>query len=225
MQTKEGAGALFSMPAVNDRITRFVRETGQPVLCFGFGDCTGGAQASFVTHPLVQTYYFSGGDCTTNFHTYALTWASHSIQWSVDGAIYQTQTNWWSNVGTSTNRYPYPAPFDQPFYILMNLAIGGNYLGNPSTNQINPSLPGEMILDYVRVYDSTPPLAISMARQPDGGLALSWPIGIVCHLQRLASSTGLNGGTGWVDVAGAGNPYVVYPAPGEAGAYYRLASP
>jgi hypothetical protein len=30
------------------------------VLCFGFGDCTGGAQASFVTHPLVQTYYFSG---------------------------------------------------------------------------------------------------------------------------------------------------------------------
>ena len=30
------------------------------MICFGFGDCTGGAQASFVTHPLVQTYYFSG---------------------------------------------------------------------------------------------------------------------------------------------------------------------
>jgi acetyl/propionyl-CoA carboxylase alpha subunit len=60
MQTKEGAGALFPMAILNDRITRFVRETGQPVLCFGFGDCTGGAQASFVTHPLVQTYYFSG---------------------------------------------------------------------------------------------------------------------------------------------------------------------
>jgi acetyl/propionyl-CoA carboxylase alpha subunit/acetyl-CoA carboxylase beta subunit len=62
MQTKEGAGALFSMAAVNDRITRFVRDTELPVIIFGFGDCTGGAQASFVTHPLVQTHYFSGAN-------------------------------------------------------------------------------------------------------------------------------------------------------------------
>jgi len=60
MQTKEGAGSLFSMSIVNDRITRFVRDNELPIICFGFGDCTGGAQASFVTHPLVQTYYFSG---------------------------------------------------------------------------------------------------------------------------------------------------------------------
>ena len=60
MQTKEGAGALFSMAAVNDRITRFVRDHDLPVIIFGYGDCTGGAQASFVTHPLVQTYYLSG---------------------------------------------------------------------------------------------------------------------------------------------------------------------
>ena len=60
MQTKEGAGSLFSMAIVNDRITRFVRENELPVLVFGFGDCTGGAQASLVTHPLVETFYFSG---------------------------------------------------------------------------------------------------------------------------------------------------------------------
>ena len=48
------------MAAVNDRITRFVRDSELPVIMFGFGDCTGGAQASFVTHPLAQTYYFSG---------------------------------------------------------------------------------------------------------------------------------------------------------------------
>lgn len=47
------------MPIVNDRITRFIRDLNLPVICFGFGDCTGGAQASFVTHPLVQSYYFS----------------------------------------------------------------------------------------------------------------------------------------------------------------------
>jgi len=60
MQTKEGAGSLYSMAVVNDRITRFVRDLSLPIVVFGFGDCTGGAQASFVTHPLVQTYYFSG---------------------------------------------------------------------------------------------------------------------------------------------------------------------
>ena len=62
MQTKEGPNALFSMSITNDRITRFVEETGLPIIVFGFGDCTGGSQASFVTHPLVHTYYFSGAD-------------------------------------------------------------------------------------------------------------------------------------------------------------------
>lgn len=60
MQTKEGAGALFSMAAINDRITHFVRDYDLPIVVFGYGDCTGGAQASFVTHPLVHTYYFAG---------------------------------------------------------------------------------------------------------------------------------------------------------------------
>lgn len=62
MQTKEGPNSLFSMPIVNDRITRFIEETGLPVIVFGFGDCTGGSQASFVTHPMVHTYYLSGAD-------------------------------------------------------------------------------------------------------------------------------------------------------------------
>ncbi len=62
MQTKEGPSSLFSMAIVNDRITNFIAETGLPIVIFGFGDCTGGSQASFVTHPLVHTYYFSGTD-------------------------------------------------------------------------------------------------------------------------------------------------------------------
>ncbi len=62
MQTKEGPSSLFSMAIVNDRITNFIAETGLPIVVFGFGDCTGGSQASFVTHPLVHTYYFSGTD-------------------------------------------------------------------------------------------------------------------------------------------------------------------
>ena len=60
MQTKEGAAALFTMAVVNDRLTRFIRDNDLPVIMFGFGHCTGGAQASFVTHPLAQTYYLTG---------------------------------------------------------------------------------------------------------------------------------------------------------------------
>ena len=60
MQTKEGAVALFTMAVVNDRITRFIRDNDLPIIMFGFGHCTGGAQASFVTHPLAQTYYLTG---------------------------------------------------------------------------------------------------------------------------------------------------------------------
>jgi acetyl/propionyl-CoA carboxylase alpha subunit len=60
MQTKEGPYALFAMAIANDRITRFVRDNDLPIVMFGFGDCTGGSQASFVTHPLVHTHYFSG---------------------------------------------------------------------------------------------------------------------------------------------------------------------
>jgi acetyl/propionyl-CoA carboxylase alpha subunit/biotin carboxyl carrier protein len=62
MQTKEGPNSLFSMAIVNDRISRFIVETRLPIVVFGFGDCTGGSQASFVTHPLVHTYYLSGTD-------------------------------------------------------------------------------------------------------------------------------------------------------------------
>ncbi|MFC3150911.1 biotin carboxylase N-terminal domain-containing protein [Litoribrevibacter euphylliae] len=59
MQTKEGASALFSMAVVNEAISRFT-EAGGRMMIIGYGDCTGGAQASFVTHPNVDTYYLSG---------------------------------------------------------------------------------------------------------------------------------------------------------------------
>jgi beta-glucanase (GH16 family) len=97
----------------------------------------------------------ASGDSVTNFHTYAVEWATNSIKWVVDEVAVQTWTSWSSSTG------PYPAPFNQPFFILMNLAIGGSYLGYPSDATIDAgtTFPGEMQLDYVRVYAavSTPP--------------------------------------------------------------------
>jgi hypothetical protein len=107
----------------------------------------------------------------------------------------------------------------------MNLAVGGNYLGNPSTNLINASLPAEMLVDYVRVYDQTAPLALSVATQPDGSLVLSWPTNIVCHLQTLTDPAGLASETSWADVVGAATPYVLSHDSSNGSAFYRLTSP
>jgi beta-glucanase (GH16 family) len=91
-----------------------------------------------------MSYVFPGGGVATEFHTYILEWNTNSIKWYVDGVLYQTQTSWWSSSGS------YPAPFDKPFYLIMNLAVGGNYGGNPDGSTV---FPGEMQVDYVRVYD------------------------------------------------------------------------
>ena len=91
-------------------------------------------------------YTFLENEGANNFHTYDLDWTTNSIQWYVDSRLYETQTNW------STVKAPYPAPFNQPFYIIMNLAVGGNYGGNPDMGTV---FPGEIQVDYVRVYAHT----------------------------------------------------------------------
>ena len=91
------------------------------------------------------TYTFPPSDGATNFHTYLLEWTTNSINWYVDNHLYETQTNW------STVKAAYPAPFNQPFYIILNLAIGGDFGGNPDAQTV---FPGEMQVDYIRVYDN-----------------------------------------------------------------------
>lgn len=91
-------------------------------------------------------YTFAPGAGAGSFHTYLLEWTSNSISWYVDNQLYETQTNW------STAGGRYPAPFNQPFYIIMNLAVGGIYDGDPDADTV---FPGEMQVDYVRVYDKT----------------------------------------------------------------------
>ena len=170
----------------------------------------------------MYSYNFSGGQSITNFHVYRVDWTTNSMSWYIDGFRYQTQSNWFCNVGNTGSTYPYPAPFNVPFYLIIDLAIGGSYLNNPSTNLINSMLPNEMQVDYVRVWDQTPPLAISTVHS-NGTVLLRWPTNIVCHLQMRTNSIAGPGSTNWVDVAGAGNPYGPPAAGGPA--LYRLQSP
>ena len=95
-----------------------------------------------------------------DFHVYALEWEPGEIRWYVDDRLTQAQSSWWSSSKKDGTRgakpasekdlNPWPAPFDRPFYLIMNLAVGGKFLGNPDAST---PFPAEMVVDYVRVYD------------------------------------------------------------------------
>lgn len=109
-----------------------------------------------------KDYILPDNGTIADFHVYGLEWEPGEIRWYVDDRLYQRQNFWWSCSNTDARRgappanesklNPWPAPFDQPFYLILNLAVGGNFLGNPD---VSTQFPAEMVLDYVRVYDKT----------------------------------------------------------------------
>jgi beta-glucanase (GH16 family) len=103
------------------------------------------------------------GGTIAEFHTYAVEWEPGEIRWLVDGVVYATQGDWWSSKSDNAKganpkkdakkeveKNPWPAPFDRPFYLVMNIAVGGKFLGNPDKET---KFPAEMVVDYVRVYE------------------------------------------------------------------------
>ena len=93
-------------------------------------------------------------DPADGFHTYALEWDADELRWFVDGVHFKTVTSatyWTYYRDPETNAYAVGdagAPFDQPFHLLLNLAVGGNLPGDPSPS----AFPGRLLVDYVRVY-------------------------------------------------------------------------
>ena len=88
------------------------------------------------------------GDVSSDFHVIALEWEDGEIRWYLDGQLYQTQTRWYT-AGSDK----FPAPFDQKFFIIFNVAVGGAWPGPPSPET---AFPQSMEVDYVRVYQPAP---------------------------------------------------------------------
>ncbi|WP_237458402.1 carbohydrate binding domain-containing protein [Pontibacillus yanchengensis] len=97
-----------------------------------------------------EEYHFPEGEDFTGYHTYSIEWEPGEIRWYVDGELYQTLNKWFSKSPGQAAKNAFPAPFDQEFYIILNLAVGGWYGGNPDETT---EFPGEMKVDYVRVYE------------------------------------------------------------------------
>lgn len=89
---------------------------------------------------ITKAYALPNGRFDTDFHIYAIEWGPNFIDFFVDDYLYEEITP--SNV---TGNWV----FNHPFYIIMNVAVGGNYVGFPTTGTIFPQT---MYVDYVRVY-------------------------------------------------------------------------
>jgi beta-glucanase (GH16 family) len=92
--------------------------------------------------PFVRSYQLASTSFADDFHTFAVEWNASRIQYSVDGKSYHVvqrddvlrRGNW---------------VFDQSFFVILNLAVGGTFDGDPKSDAI---LPATMLVDYVRVY-------------------------------------------------------------------------
>jgi len=87
------------------------------------------------------TFTLSEGNFSDEFHTYSIEWAPGVIRFYINDTLYF--------LATEQQLAPYNWPFDQDFHWLLNVAVGGNWPGNPDENT---TFPQEMIVDYIRVY-------------------------------------------------------------------------
>lgn len=86
------------------------------------------------------------------FHTYGIIWEPGLIRWTVDGAVYaQKSAGDWSTIGSTEPN----APFDRPFHLILNLAIGGELPERRGEGGVsNRGFPKRMEVDWVRVWQS-----------------------------------------------------------------------
>jgi beta-glucanase (GH16 family) len=116
----------------------------------------------------------SGGYCTTdslsfgeNFHDFAMEWEEGEFRWYVDDNKYLIKSSGWFSSAAS-----FPAPFNRDFHLLVNMAVGGNWPGNPDgTTQF----PQELLLDYIRIYQTGPSSVQDNTGQPGTVLKQNYP--------------------------------------------------
>ncbi|HVX51560.1 MAG TPA: glycoside hydrolase family 16 protein [Chitinophagaceae bacterium] len=78
------------------------------------------------------------------FHVYSIDWRKDTITWYVDGVKYHQVTK-----GDVTNIQGVPYPFNEQFYFILNMAIGGDFVGGAPDDA---ALPKEFLVDYIKVY-------------------------------------------------------------------------
>jgi beta-glucanase (GH16 family) len=89
-----------------------------------------------------QYYTLDTGTFKDEYHEFSAIWTEDCIQFLIDGEKY-------GNPVSRSTTLPTTWPFDQPFHMILNIAVGGNLPGNPDASTTFPQV---MEVDYVRVY-------------------------------------------------------------------------
>lgn len=87
-----------------------------------------------------KAYTLENDRFDTDFHIFGIEWGPEYINFYVDDVLYNQIT---------PSDVPGEWVFNKPFYILLNVAVGGNFVGSPNNETIFPQT---MLVDYVRVY-------------------------------------------------------------------------
>jgi hypothetical protein len=93
-------------------------------------------------NPLTATYQLPSGSFSDGFHLFAIEWEPNEVRWYVDSVMYERRTP--ADLPSGTHWV-----YDHPFFILLNVAVGGGFPGPPDGSTVFPQT---MQVDYVRVY-------------------------------------------------------------------------
>lgn len=94
-------------------------------------------------------YTLEGETFADDFHEFSVEWEPGEMRFYIDGNLYHTCNDWFTAAKGDPEK-PYPAPFNQDFYVQLNLAVGGTWPGNP--DETTDFSKAEFYVDYVRVY-------------------------------------------------------------------------
>ncbi|MBQ2578798.1 MAG: carbohydrate binding domain-containing protein [Lachnospiraceae bacterium] len=100
------------------------------------------------------TKVLSDGDFANDYHVYRVDWEPGVITWYVDDEEVYSTRDWYTGQDDD-NQITYPAPFDQNFYVILNLAVGGSWVGYPNDETYADMNNQEYDVDYVRVYQKS----------------------------------------------------------------------
>ena len=100
----------------------------------------------------------SGQKFADDFHTFTVEWEPNVVRFYVDGLLYKTRTP--ADLPTGTTWV-----FDHPFFIILNVAVGGGWPGNPDATTVFPQ---QMLVDYVRVYQRSSPSNVPVLFTDEG---------------------------------------------------------
>ena len=97
-----------------------------------------------------ESYKLPKGNFSDEFHIFAVEWEPGEMRFYVDDIMYYKVNDWFTKKD-GFGEVSFPAPYDQDFYLILNVAVGGDWPGNPdSTTQFKEN--AQMVVDYVKVY-------------------------------------------------------------------------